>query len=109
MGDAKRKRLEVVKAVASRDPVRISEASRDRLLTLSNELSGADMVLRAAASSVEQLRAHFNREAESLMTALGLPRGEQWELNLAEGVIIRSGPQTPPAANADGVEEEHGG
>ena len=96
MGDAKRKRLEVVKALSSREPVRISDASRERLLTLSNEMNGADMVLRAASSAAEQLRAHFNREAESLMTALGLPRGERWELNLTEGVIVPSAASSPP-------------
>lgn len=88
MGEAKRRKLEVVKAMAAGEPIHISEASRERLLTLNNELNGAQMVLQSAAGAVEQLRAHLNRECESLMTALGVPRGEQWELNLSQGLLI---------------------
>lgn len=88
MGDARRKRLAVLEAVRTREPIPISPTSRERLLTLSNELNGASMVLRAAGVAVEQLRAHFNREAEALMTALGVPRGQAWELNLDDGLLV---------------------
>ena len=101
MGEAKRRRLAVLEAVGAREPIQISDSSRERLLTLNNELNGAKAVLRAASGAVEQLQLYFNREAEALMTALGVPRGQAWELNLDEGLLV---PSAVPSDNGDPAE-----
>lgn len=105
MGQAKQNRLRALQAVEIGGAVKISEASRQRLSTLKSELDGADMVVRAGVAALEQLRAHFNRELDSLMTALGVPRGAQWTLDLEVGALIPA----PSGASEAGASESRDG